>query len=129
MNILELPPFLRKLIDSPPAARSEIHAWLFNCARNLHAHMPAREIINLLEERVRTCSRYVPRSEISAAVVNSFSCAWKKDIITSNNISAKSLGGSNKVPPKNPQSYRRWPEVNQAQREAIIRTGGGLADL
>lgn len=107
-----LPPFLEQLIQSPPHAGEGVHSWLFRVARQLHAHLPAVEIIALLEARVAGCGRHVPRNEIVAAVQNSLPCAWGPS------------GSRPKPPPP-----LKWPEVNQEQRAAIIRDGGGLADL
>jgi hypothetical protein len=107
-----LPPFLQDLIASPPRAGEGVHAWLFRVARQLHAHLPAGEIVRLLETRVAQCGRHVPRSEIVAAVQNALPCAWQP-----NGRSAPA------------QAVSKWPAVNQEQREAIIRDGGGLADL
>src|SRR5438093_7573323 len=92
----ELPQFLRELIASPPRAGEGVHAWLFRVARQLHAHLPAAEIVALLETRVAGCGRHVSRSEIVSAVQNSIGCAWH--------------------PRGNPASYHpaaKWPAVNR----------------
>jgi hypothetical protein len=78
----------------------------------LHAHLPAGEIVNLLESRAANCGRAVSRAEIISAVQNSLPCAWKPN--------------GNAGPT---QSAAKWPGVNQEQREVIVRDGGGLADL
>jgi len=108
----ELPTFLQDMIASPPHAGEGVHTWLFRVARQLHAHLPAAEIVRLLESRVANCGRNVPRSEIVAAVQNALACAWQP---------------TGKAAPV--QSVSKWPGVNQRQRDAIIRDGGGLADL
>jgi len=108
----ELPQFLRQLIDSPPEAGEGVHNWLFRVARQLHAHLAAGEIINLLSNRVQSCGRQVSAKEIGEAVKNAIPCAWQA---TGHGAPA--------------QIAMRWPTVNQEQREAIIRDGGGLADL
>src|SRR5688572_13867828 len=77
MSRPSLPDFLRELLESPPAAGEGVHNWLFRVARNLHAHVPAGEIVMLLEDRVRNCGRHVPRNEIVSAVQNSLGCAWQ----------------------------------------------------
>jgi hypothetical protein len=107
-----LPEFLRDMIAAPPRAGEGIHTWLFRVARQLHAHLPAGEIIALLETRVANCGRYVPRNEIVSAVQNSLPVAWKPS------------GNSAPV-----QSVSKWPQVNAECRAAIIRDGSGLADL
>ena len=81
-------------------------------ARQLHAHLPAGEIVNLLEGRVANCGRAVSRAEIISAVQDSLPCAWQPN------------GSSAPV-----RSAAKWPVVNQEQREAIVGDGGGLADL
>lgn len=111
----QLPQFLRELIASPPHAGEGVHAWLFRVARQLHAHLPAVQIVALLEERVRGCGRHVPRSEIEEAVKNSLTCAWQP-----------SRGaGQTSVP----SSAAKWPPVNNDKCAAIISDGVGLADL
>jgi hypothetical protein len=110
--ISELPPFLRDMINAPPRAGEGVHNWLFRVARQLHAHLPAGEIVDLLESRVTTCGRYVPRTEIISAVANSITCAWQP-------------GAQSQ-----PIHFRaKWPSVNQEQCEAIIGDNGELADL
>ena len=108
----QFPAFLQGMLESPPHAGEGVHDWLFRVARQLHAHMPALEIVSLLESRVENCGRFVPRSEIVSAVQNSLACAWQP--------------GSRSQPI---HAAPKWPSVNQEQREAIIRDGGGLVDL
>jgi len=110
----ELPQFLRDLIASPPRAGEGVHAWLFRVARQLHAHLPAIEIVRLLEQQVAACGRHVSRKEIEDAVTASLKCAWQP------------TGGRTNVASK-PAS--KWPVVNQEQRAAIILDGGGLVAL
>jgi hypothetical protein len=109
----QFPAFLQELLESPPHAGEGVHDWLFRVARQLHVHMPALEIVNLLESRVANCGRFVPRSEIIAAVQNSLGCAWQ-----SGSRGAQSI-----------HSAPKWPAVNQEQREAVIASGFGLVDL
>jgi hypothetical protein len=108
----ELPAFLQDMLAAPPQAGEGVHGWLFRVARQLHAHMPALEIVSLLERRVENCGRFVPRSEIVSAVQNSLGCAWRP--------------GNHAQPI---HAAPKWPSVNQEQREAIIRDGGGLVDI
>jgi hypothetical protein len=100
------------MLASPPHAGDGIHLWLYKVARQLHAHLPAVEIVALLESRVQGCGRHVSRIEIEDAVKNSIVCAWQP------------RGNAATVQPA-----AKWPGVNQEQREAIVRDGGGLADL
>jgi hypothetical protein len=108
----ELPSFLKETLTAPPRAGEGVHNWLYCVARQLHAHLPAIEIVALLETRVTNCGRNVPRHEIISAVQNSLPCAWQR------------RGGSAIV-----QSVSKWPKVNEEQRAAIVRDGGGLCDL
>lgn len=108
-----LPPFIDEMLAAPPHAGEGVHNWLFRVARQLHAHLPAVEIVALLESRAAGCGRAVPRSEIVAAVQSSLPCAWQPK------------GNAAPVP----SAAKKWPDVNQEQRAAILRDNGGLADL
>jgi hypothetical protein len=108
----QLPAFLQDMLRAPPQAGEGVHSWLFRVARQLHAHMPALEIVSLLERMSANCGRPVPRSEIVSAVQNSLACAWQP--------------GSRSKPI---HAAPKWPSVNQEQLEAIIRNGSGLVDL
>ncbi len=107
-----LPKFIHELLAATPRAGEGVHHWLFRVARQLHAHLPAGEIVHLLENQVAHCGRPVPRQEIVAAVQNALPVAWQP---------------SGHAPAVQPAS--KWPAVNQARREAVIREGGSLADL
>jgi hypothetical protein len=110
--IRELPDFLRDMLATPPRAGEGVHDWLFRVARQLHAHKPAVEIVNLLESRLANCGRPVPRSEIVSAVQNSLACAWQP------------RGDALSI-----QCASKWPAVNKERQKAIIRDNGTLADL
>jgi hypothetical protein len=112
MKSTALPPFLRDLLAAPPPAGEGVHTWLFRVARQLHAHLPAGEIVTLLENRVSDCGRHVSRKEIVDAVKDSLSVAWQP----------RGTGAAN-------QPVSKSPKLNEEQRAAIIRDGGGLADL
>jgi hypothetical protein len=73
----ELPSFLNEMLAVPPRAGEGVHNWLFRVARQLHAHLPAPEIIALLESRVQGCGRHVSRKEITDAVQSALPCAWQ----------------------------------------------------
>jgi len=109
---LQLPAFVRELLGTPPRTGEGVHRWLFRIARQLHAHLPAGEIITLLQNAVSNCGRYVPPSEIIDAVKNSVTCA-----------SQPSGDGVSKP------AIPKWPEKNHEQWEAIARGNGGLVDL
>src|SRR5260370_3685630 len=108
----QLPAFVQDMLSTPPHAGEGVHHWLFQVARQLHAHLPANEIVNLLESRVANCGRFVPRHEIISAVQNALSCAWQP-------------GSQSQLI----NSAPKWPRANHEQREAIIRDSGELADL
>jgi hypothetical protein len=110
MNTRRLPPFVKEMLATPPRASEGVHAYLFRVSRQLHAHMPAGEIVTLLENRVRNCGRPVPRSEIVSAVQNSLGCAWQP-------------GGDSRP---SVQPAPKWPITNKELREAIVSNGGGL---
>ena len=102
----QLPAFLQEMLRACPQSGEGVHRWLFRVARQLHAHMPAIEIVRLLERMSVNCGRSIPRSEIVSAVQNSLPCAWQP-------------GSSQPI-----HAAPKWPSVNQEQREAIIRDGG-----
>lgn len=110
----EIPGFLQDLLATPPRAGEGVHVWLFRVARQLHAHMPAGEIVSLLERRVATCGRPVSRNEILDAVRNSWASAWQPP------------GGSPNI---RRAAVSRWPEKSLEHIEAVCAEGYGLADL
>lgn len=110
----ELPAFLRDLIANPPSSGEGVHAWLFRVARQLHAHLPAAEIVALLENCVAGCGRHVSRSEILDAVKNSLAIAWQPKGRPSTSLPALSSN---------------WPKPNLEQIEVICGEGYGLAGL
>jgi hypothetical protein len=109
----ELPDWLATLLASPPPASQGVHAWLYRCARQLHSHYPAPEIIRLLADHAANCGRPVPHSEIEEAVANSLRCAWQPH----------GSNGGQTTPPA-----RRWPGPDPGRIEVIAQTAG-LADL
>ncbi|MFZ0828835.1 MAG: hypothetical protein WAO02_15570 [Verrucomicrobiia bacterium] len=108
-----LPQFLRDLLASPPRHGEGVHLWLFRVARQLHPHYPDKgELAKLLSIAVAGCGRAVSRREIEGAITNSANCAWQPDFQKATISRASG-----------------WPKSNPEQIEAIIRDGGGLADL
>lgn len=108
----ELPQFIQDMLAAPPRAGEGVHVFIFRVARQLHAHLPAGEIVALLEARLVNCGRHVPRMEIVSAVQSSLACAWRPG--------QKSSGF---------QPSLKWPPLNPERRANIIRDGGGLSDL
>lgn len=107
-----LPEFLETLIATPPAAGSGVHDWMFDVARNLHAHLPAGEIENLIRSRVATCGRAVPDREIKDAVKRSIDFAWQP----------KGDAGA-------PAPATEKSQPNLANIERLCASGPGVADL
>lgn len=110
---MKMPPFLEQLLTEVPDAGDGVHLWLFRVARQLHAHLPAVEIIALLEQKVALCGRTVSRKEIADAVQNSVSSAWQP--------------GKNKTGLVKPKA--KWPFVNLELQNSIIHQNGGLVEL
>ena len=110
----DLPQFLRDLLASPPRHGEGVHNWLFRVARQFHHHYQDKtELARLLAAAVAGCGRAVSHREIESAITSSAACAWQPDI----------QAGICAPPPPS------WPKPNREQIEAIIRDGGGLADL
>lgn len=108
------PAFLQKLIDNPPTAGSGLHDWLFDCARNLHAHLPAGQIEALLRAKVANCGRPVPDREIKDAIKRSVDFAWQP----------KGEAGSTARPAVNAP-----PKPDLEKIEKLSRGGKRLADM
>jgi hypothetical protein len=104
------------LLDAIAAVPTNgIHKWLFSIARQLWPHRDREEIISLLTVATGNARRTVPQREIAEAVDKAKSCQWQPS------------GRGQAV--FAPQSAKKWPDVNHEQRAAILRNGGGLADL
>jgi hypothetical protein len=104
----QLPRFVRDMLASPPHRGGGLHNWLFRTARLLHRYRNEAEIIELL--RAATFDEPIKHREIEDAVKDSEAAASKPD--------------------QPAQSVRpAWPKVNAEQREAVIASGIGLADL
>jgi hypothetical protein len=110
---MNVPDFLTNLIANPPSAGAGVHKWLYSCARQLHAHLPAGEIVRLLEAQVAQCGRHVPQREIVAAVKDALATAWQP------------TGSLSRVHP----TSSKWPAVNRECLGAVLCDGPGLADL
>jgi hypothetical protein len=109
-----LPEFLQKELQSCPKAGEGVHGWLFKMGRQLHAHMPGVEIVNLLESCVANCGRHVPRSEIVDAVRNSLPCAWQPRGNQAQGV---------------PTTTPKWPDLNREYRETITHEKDGVVHL
>lgn len=113
MNPGQLPQFLETLINSPPAAGSGVHDWMFDVARNLHAHMPAGQIESLIRQKVVGCGRSVPDREIKDAIKRSVDFAWQPK-------------GSASSPA---QAVNAPPKPDPVKIENLARAGLKLADM
>lgn len=104
----ELPQFVRDLMASMPRRGQGLNNWLFKVARVLHPYRERGEIVALLE--AATAGESIKAGEIERAVDNSAPVAWQP---------------GQSPAPRQPA----WPKVNQEQREAVVASTGGLADL
>jgi hypothetical protein len=106
-----LPQFVHDLLASPPKRGEGLNLWFYRVARVLHPYRTAAEIEQLLG--AATAGEPLQQGEIERAVKNSESAAWNPDEQAATQRT----------------SAPTWPTVNREQREAIIGTGYGLADL
>lgn len=126
---MSLPDWLRDKLASPPSAGAGIHAYLFSCARQLHAHMDSRGVFDALQSAVEGVNRPVPAREIRDAVNNSLAVAWRPRPFGEMKDNANPLTiGCGEVPAS------RWPRVCPRTRRAMIADAeangvGGLYEL
>ena len=73
-----LPDWLRDKLANPPQAGAGVHPWLFQVARQLHAHMPPEAAAAVLSAATVNCGRRIPAREIQHAVNNSMAVAWTR---------------------------------------------------
>ncbi|MBA2434821.1 MAG: hypothetical protein H0V54_07015 [Chthoniobacterales bacterium] len=104
----ELPQFVRDLLSSPPARGEGLNNWFYRVARVLHPYRSDEEINLLLQ--AATAGERVKPGEIVRAVEHSRATAWRPGQVAVETVA-------------------KWPSVNQEQRAAILRDGGGLVDL
>ena len=109
MSDAPLPRFVHDLLASPPRRGDGLNLWLFRVARVLHPFRTATEIVSTLT--AATAGEPVTTGEIERAVERSATVAWKP--------------GEKQAPCRG----QTWPAVNRDRREAILASGGGLADL
>lgn len=119
-----LPEFLQRLIDNPPTAGSGVHDFMFDVARNLHAHMPPGQIENLLRAKLAHCGRHVPEREIKAAVQNAANFAWQPKNGSSAAPCNYSVAQEPAPPPPPPP-----PKPDLEKIERLVKLRVGLADL
>jgi len=122
----DLRPWLQKLISSPPKPGEGVHYWLFDVARNLHAHRSTEDIFALLSAAVKDYGR--PESEIRNAIADSAKWAWKPGSGRAGTKTAGTKPGSTKT--TGTKAAPKWPAVNkQARHDIIDASGVTLADL
>lgn len=125
-----IPDWLRDKLASPPPAGSGVHSWLFEVARQLHAHMPAAAVEAALSAATAASARRVTAREIRDAVKNSLEVAWRRSggQTGSRQAENKQARGSEAV-------SDRWPARDwMARRMRILDVAAedgirGLADL
>lgn len=116
-----LPLFLTNELNNPPRAGTGVNSWLFKTARQLHIHFSPHECVELLTQATLDCGRFVNQREIERAVLNSRSCAYGQHRVH--------LGEFLPTRPLGSHSHRKWPSVDERERDAVIRHYGGLAEL
>ena len=125
---MTLPTWLSEKLATPPAAGTGIHAWLFSCARQLHAHRSPDEIAQMLTNATAHCGRRVPAREIRDAVQNSAAVAWtRKD----ERAPRRQTTPPQTATPIGAAAFR-WPPVDAVARRSRIRDAaaqGGITGL
>ena len=106
-----LPNYLQKMIATVPQRGGGLHQWLFRTALQLQRFCSERETIEIL--RSKTADQAVKPNEIEDAVRNS-----RAGALTPTRSSTPS-----------PTAHRKWPCVNEEQRQAVLNQEGGLVDL
>jgi len=124
-----IPTWLWEKLGAPPAAGAGVHAWLFACARQLHAHLAEAEMIAVLQEATQRVERPVSLREIRDAVRNSHSIAWRptSDLPpaeTSPRAASENLTFE-------PLTAPRWPRMDQVARRCRLADAAaeGVATL
>jgi hypothetical protein len=117
-----LPGWLAAQLERPPARGEGLHQWLFSTARQLHAHLTAEEIVNLLLEITEG-----ERREVEDAVFNSESCAWRPE------RDWRDYGTRPRPRPRQPPqpdarattgaAKPRWPKPNLSEIKSIAWAG------
>jgi hypothetical protein len=130
-----LPDWLTSKLADVPQAGAGIHAWLFSCARQLHAHMDSAAVEAVLGASVARADRRVPAREIRDAVRNSHEVRWQpKDFSGGETNPTRSR---RVVPAGEGQSIAenlRWPKPDPVARRCRLADSaaggvGGLVDL
>lgn len=124
-----IPAWLEEKLASPPEQGAGVHAWLFSCARQLHAHYAPAEIERVLLDSVGHMQRAGVYREIREAVRNSEAIAWRFEEGAAGPAKAQA-GPARPLPPRPPAKPRACPVARAAR---LLDAGGagvcGLYDL
>jgi hypothetical protein len=110
MTATDLPQFVRDLLASPPRRGEGLNLWFYKVARYLHAFRAPDEIEALLGAAAD--GQPIAHGEVERAVERSAANAWNPGERTA---TARPVAA--------------WPPLIREQREAIVSSGAGLADL
>lgn len=126
-----IPQWLTDKLAAVPEAGGGVHAWLFSCARQLHAHMEPAAVEAVLTAAVASCGRRVPGREIRDAVRNSHEVRWVRT--GERRTSTEGLDKLDKLD-RAAGAGERWPAVDAVARkcriaEAALEGVAGLVDL
>src|SRR5262249_2770078 len=104
-----------------------VNNWLFGQARQLHVHLDAQAIYELLREKTRHCGRVVTDKEIKRQIECSRKVAWTPDHPEAfeHGVDREKTGRLILTHPQTPP----WPEPNLEAINAIVSGGFGLVDL
>jgi hypothetical protein len=104
-----LPGYLQNLIAAAPRRGGGLHQWLFRAALHLQRFRSEREALAILREK--TAGQVIKPNELEDAIANSRCLA----------LGAKRT--------QRPLHEKKWPGINEEQRQAVIQREGGLIDL
>lgn len=126
-----IPPWLASNLANPPVSGAGVHGWLFNTARQLHAHLSPAEITSRLTAAVSGVGRHVTAREIADAVKNSAAVAWKPKGLEDENPGTAAV---RKPPTKPTATADRWPAPCLVSRQGAIASAArdgvaGIYDL
>jgi hypothetical protein len=124
-----IPDWLSTKLADVPAAGTGLHAWLFSCARQLHAHMDPAAVETVLAMATARSDRRVPRREIHDAVINSEAVAWqqkdfsggdRRSVQPSNPNTSRAMGGYVDSSASSAAENLRWPQLTPRLRNSMI---------
>lgn len=111
------PRWLEELCDSPPPAGEGVHKWLFQMARQLHAHFPDKdELFRYMRQKADRAERVMTDREIQGAIDYSADCAW-------------GMTGAVDLQKIDWDKRRPWPEPDLKKIAEIVNKGAALSHL